>query len=91
MVRRTMRRSLDKDYILTAILYTGASHSFNCIYNLVLKFNFKITHAYYSSIDLVELNNNFPKTYDIEEMQKIFYPPKITQCIEMDKFPPNFE
>jgi hypothetical protein len=39
-----MRRFIDKNYITTAIIYTGAIHSCNYLYILVNDFGFKITH-----------------------------------------------
>jgi hypothetical protein len=93
-----LRRTLDKDYVTNSIVYTGAYHSANYIRLLVNEFDFKITHAYYSEInDMNKLNEQIKKISNskepiqsTEKMLKMFLPPKLTQCIDISKFPENF-
>lgn len=86
-----LRRFLDKDYITTAITYTGALHSVNYIHYLITKYNFKITHFSYASItDLPLLNQtiaNIKKVNEFIKLEQIFYPPTLIQCSNLSSFP----
>lgn len=85
-----LRRFLDKDYVTNAIVYTGSWHS--CVYIDILtkKFDFKITHASYSSIDdMNELNKKVLEHAPLE-LSEFFYPPIRSQCSDMTHFPENF-
>lgn len=85
-----LRRLLDKDYITNAIVYSGAAHSIFYIHFLVHYFDFAVTHASYSSIDIDKLNkiikkNNYNKIFDY------LLPPEQLQCVNMSHFPDNFK
>lgn len=89
----TLRRILDKDYVTNSIVYCGAHHSCNYVYVLNKYFDFKITHASYSAIDLDVLNSitkdcNFDNSYQM--LAKNLYPQKFSQCSDMSNFPPDF-
>lgn len=87
-----LRRALDKDYITNAISYTGAYHSANYIKFLANKFNFKITHAFYSEIPkLNELNTKINSLDDTNLVSNLFYPMVLSQCIDVKTFPKDFE
>ncbi len=84
-----LRRFLDKDYITNAITYTGSAHSVYYIKTLVEKFDFEITHAALSDMDLSQINKKITdlSTADLEE---IFYPAVRSQCSDVTNFPKNF-
>lgn len=87
-----LRRFLDKNYITNGIVYTGAAHSVSYIYQLVNKFGFDITHAYYTTEpDMNILNKLIKKTRYNPSIEKIFLPDKFSQCIDMGNFPEGFE
>jgi hypothetical protein len=86
-----MRRFLDKKYITNGITYTGGFHSSNYIKNLVQKFDFKITHFYFSDItNLKDLNTEIKKLKTMKEVFNVFYPPVVTQCTDLSGFPKDF-
>jgi hypothetical protein len=86
-----MRRFLDKDYITNAIAYTGAGHSIIYIDILCKKFDFKVTHFYYSKIpDLTILNSEIKKT-STNDSRSLFFPPFLSQCSDITNFPEKFE
>lgn len=86
-----LRRALDKDYVTNVISYSGAQHSANYIEFLIQKFDFNITHVYYSEIDNIEnLNKKIKNMNDKERVLNLFHPPKLHQCIDVTKFPENF-
>jgi len=95
----SLRRFLDKSYITNAITYTGSAHSLNYIMILVKYFDFKITHAdYYNemamTMTLDKLNKfiaELPDYSEVEVLNKYLYPPQLQQCIDMSKFPDDFE
>lgn len=87
-----LRRALDKDYITNSIVYTGAFHSANYIKYLVGKFDFKITHAFYSDIpDINSLNKKIASLENTNSVLGLFYPPTLHQCVDMSIFPDNFQ
>lgn len=85
-----LRRILDKDYVTTGIIYTGALHSSNYVRLLVNYFDFKITHVYYSKIPIKEIHKKI-KGFTTDDLMDIFVKPDAIQCIDVSKFPPNFE
>lgn len=89
------RRFLDKDYIQTAVVYTGGYHTIDYIQILLTKFDFKITHFSYSlEKDINKLNEELKKHDDIldkREYERNFYPEYLTQCSDLSTFPKNFE
>jgi hypothetical protein len=89
-----LRRVLDKDYITNMIIYTGAYHTSNYIYNLVKFFDFKITHASYTKeANLNKINNNIlnSKKNQFNYVQTMFYPATLIQCTDFSKLPKDFE
>ncbi|AYV76904.1 MAG: hypothetical protein Barrevirus3_24 [Barrevirus sp.] len=90
-----LRRVLDKDYVRTAITYTGGLHTANYVKYLVRKFDFHITHVYYSEIDNIGAlertikDSKWSEPMDILSLllpkDKDFY-----QCINVSNFPKNF-
>jgi hypothetical protein len=84
-----LKRLLDKDYVNNAIVYTGMTHTQNYIYTLVKYFDFVITHADYSKINIDELNKIIHKK-TIYELSEFLRKPIFKQCINMKKFPENF-
>lgn len=85
-----LRRFIDKDYITNAIVYSGALHSITYIDFLVKKLNFKVTHANYHKYSMDD-TNKIIKKISLYDIQELFYPPVFSQCINVEKFPKNFE
>jgi len=87
-----LRRSLDKKYITNSVVYTGAYHSSNYIRFLLKEFDFKITNVFYSDINnLDSLNKKIKSLSDSHKVLGLFYPTVLNQCIDISKFPQNFE
>lgn len=88
-----MRRFLDKDYITTGISYTGGYHSCNYIYILLKYFDFKISHASYSQIELPKINRNIQKYELNTQFRHMFVPNdyKNNQCSHIENLPKNFK
>ncbi|MCJ7637356.1 MAG: hypothetical protein MUO21_07685 [Nitrososphaeraceae archaeon] len=90
-----LRRSLDKDYVTTSITYTGGLHSSNYIKYLIQKFDFKITHKYYSEIlNLETLNKKIKSINDPFNILKLFSQKgekEFYQCIDVSDFTENFQ
>ncbi len=89
-----LRRSLDKDYVTTAIAYTGGLHTSNYLKYLIGKFNFKITHVHYSNITNLEtLNKKIGSLQEPFDILDLFTPNKenFYQCIDISQFPKNFK
>ena len=84
-----IRRFLDKDYITTAITYTGSFHSVNFVNLLVSLFDFKITHFSYSDIQNLNKLNEIAKN-DINKLNYVLHPPKLIQCSDINNFPDDF-
>ena len=87
-----LRRFLDKDYITNAIIYCGIGHSIRYIIFLIKSFDFKITHASYSSKPLPLVNQIIKESSDeinLNDISKIFINNYI-QCIDITSFPENF-
>lgn len=92
-----LRRFLDKKYITNVVAYTGAYHSINYISYLVKYFGFKITHADYTNASnptaqtLNLITNKIKKTSTTtKSIKEMFLPPKLIQCSNIKKFPPQF-
>lgn len=85
-----LRRILDKKYITTGIVYTGMYHTQNYVSILVKYFGFKITHADYTKLSLEE-TNKWLLNNSKDDPGKNLLKPVFKQCIDMSKFPPNFE
>jgi hypothetical protein len=85
-----LRRILDKNYIDHGIVYTGSDHTLNYVYTLVKNFGFKITHANYLKLSLDETNKIIFKK-NLDQMHEFLMNPIFKQCVDMDKFPKNFE
>jgi hypothetical protein len=92
-----LRRFLDKDYIKTAIIYTGAHHMRDISYLLVKYFNYKITDTYFVRKDFNIKDITKFKTdnfHYIKELTKFTNKTDenliITQCMNMFNFPTNF-
>jgi len=92
-----LRRFLDKDYINTAICYTGLAHLSHLSFILVNKFNFKVTHLSGKvneyDIDKINQSINELSEYNPEKMYKIidFTNPDFLQCSNMFNFPENYD
>ena len=87
-----LRRFCDKDYITNGLFYGGTAHCAIYINFLIKFFDFKITHAAYSSIDLDKLNKKLSdKLYTVDELNEYFYPDILLQCSDITKFPGKFE
>jgi len=86
-----LRRFLNKDYITNGVIYTGALHSLFYVYMLVKYFDFKVTHASYSSEEVSKLNSLIKKAPSSFTLSKYFYPPTFNQCSDLTRFPPLFE
>jgi hypothetical protein len=87
-----LRRFLDKDYITNAIVFSGAAHSNTYVKFLVNYFNFKITHASYSSIkDLSKLEKEIKmRNKKNQSIMDLLNPKELFQCSDMTNFPDNF-
>jgi hypothetical protein len=89
-----LRRSLDKEYVKTSICYTGAFHSVTYIAYLVKYFDFRVTHvAHTNTNSLQKLNSKIKSSKNIYDVEKLFLDKdraKMPQCIDMTKFPDNF-
>ncbi len=85
-----LRRALDKKYIENGITYTGFDHT--CFYMLFLvkEFGFKITHANDNKENLDKIHDIIKKANNLVELREQFLPTKLTQCIDISKFPPLF-
>ena len=90
----TLRRILDKDYVETAIVYTGIAHSANMIYMLNNYFDFKITHIAFNSKyvkNINELNKLINKQDHPNKIKHVIYPATMDQCSNLKGFPTNFD
>jgi hypothetical protein len=86
-----LRRFCDKKYITHGIFYGGGAHCIRYINYLVKAFDFKITHASYTSEKINKLNDILSeKIYDVDELNKYLYPPLLIQCSDMSDFPKQF-
>ena len=87
-----LRRFCDKEYITHGLFYGGSAHCFTYINFLIKFFDFKITHAAYSSEKINKINkllsDNF---YSVNEGMKYFDPPILIQCSDISEFPDNFD
>ena len=86
-----LRRFLDKDYITNAIVYAGAYHANAYIDVLVKKFNFKITHAHYSTEKSMSKMTMHVKEKSQMEILELILPNNAIQCSNLDGFPVNFQ
>jgi hypothetical protein len=86
-----LRRFLDKEYITTAITYTGSDHSIIYITILLQEFNFNITHCSYNKLNnIMELNNKIKNIKKNYEIKNLLYPPILSQCSNLNNFPQYF-
>jgi len=93
-----LRRILDKDYVKTALIYTGNYHLSDTCHLLIKYFNFKITNITWSNISVEELNKKF-KSYKkfligLKTFDELFFivNPDLQnplQCSNLFNFPPN--
>ena len=83
-----LRRVLDKDYVKTAVIYTGVAHSVNYVYFLLKYFDFDITHYSYLEKDVKKIIN---KIKSPRELDQYIFPKIMVQCSNLDKFPKSFE
>jgi hypothetical protein len=87
-----LRRLLDKDYITTCAFYTGIRHSMTYIYFMIKYFDFKITHVCHSrEQNLERLNSIIIAAKQGEDIEELFYPPVVIQCIDLGGFPKGFQ
>lgn len=89
-----LRRFLDKDYVTNGVVYTGAAHSMNYIFMLIKYFDFTITNTSYFNPDYKNLNDitNFIKQTDMgSNIEQIFMPNSLYQCVNMTDFPKGFQ
>lgn len=86
-----LRRFLDKDYIQTAILYSGSFHSINTIRYLVKYFDFKLTHLANPSASMDEINEKIKASKNYNELSDYFFPKIMLQCSDMSTFPKYYE
>lgn len=85
-----LRRLLDKEYINHSIVYTGSWHTGNYIHTLLNYFNFTITHMDYSKFDLRDTNKIILEK-EPKDLGELVMKPILKQCVDMSKFPKNFE
>ena len=87
-----VRRILDKDYVKTAIVYSGIFHTLHLIY-LFQKLGFEITHTTHK-IPKYNLIKNMNSKYKKKINKIIFgYSPLVygyTQCVNLKDFPLHF-
>lgn len=87
-----LRRFLDKDYVTNGVVYSGINHSIFYIFILIKYFGFTVTHTSYSNIQEIDkLNNHIKNTSNYYELQKVFYPSVLTQCVHTNDFPKWFQ
>ena len=83
----TVRRLLDKDYIKTAIVYTGTAHTQNLANILVNNFKFKITDKFSQDKSYLKIDKKHLQKYikdDFNSSTELIN--TITQCIDISKF-----
>jgi hypothetical protein len=89
-----LRRFLDKDYITSAIVYTGAAHSILYVHHLVNEYDFKVTHFSIAHAktpeELTEKIKKYPSYNDIYKIEELLWPIELIQCSDMSSFPLNF-
>jgi hypothetical protein len=87
-----LRRFCDKDYITHGIFYGGSAHCYIYINFLIKLFDFKITHAAYSSEKINKINTILKENiYSVKEGMEYFNPPSLVQCSDISEFPDNFD
>jgi len=86
-----MRRFCDKDYITTAISYTGAAHSVVYVNFLINQFDFKITHIAKSTEPIDDLNKKLKAKFDYLKFSRYFFPKTLLQCVNLSDFPEKFD
>ncbi len=88
-----IRRILDKKYNKKSIVYTGLAHLSLITYFLVKYFDFKITHIYYLSDEIKNVEDYIKKgkNYNnlINYLLNINEKDEIIQCINLFDFPIN--
>lgn len=86
-----LRRFLDKNYVTNAIVCNNASQSVVTIGNLCNRFDFRITHCAYSSMNdlTTEIKTRLKKNPD-SHIDDLFFPPTYTQCSDITHFPKIF-
>lgn len=84
-----VRRLVEKDYISRAILYCGAFHSINVVMILVRYFSFRVTHAYYCSVDIESLNHEimYMDSDDPHHLIRLLWPKTAHQCSSVRGMP----
>lgn len=93
-----IKRFLDKEYIKTAVIYTGLHHFNNIVYILLKFFNFQITHCFkynenifynkkysFDDIHLLEI-----KKFEYIQILDKFFASDTEQCSNLFNFPENF-
>lgn len=86
-----LRRLLDKKYISTAIVYDHASNSISLIRLLVKYFDFKITNwSYLKNNDLETCNKMILSSTTHSELNVVFLPILLNQCVNLNSFPKFF-
>jgi len=86
-----MRRFCDKDYITTAISYTGGAHSMAYVNFLLNQFDFEITHVAKSSEPIDVINKKLKSKFDYIKFAQYLFPKTLSQCIDLSDFPKNFD
>lgn len=86
-----LSRFLDKDYITTAIFYTGHRHTANYLDILIKHFGFIVTHiSNEPDVTKVDNINQLIKNNNIEYYQLYFNVDPISQCCDISHFPEDY-
>lgn len=94
-----LKRFMDKNYIETAVSYTGFLHTIHCVYFLVKYFDFEITNFDYCKLSLDEINEYIKSDvvdqhdqYDkIDKIYELFNKPRLEQGIDLKNFSKIFK
>ena len=90
-----LRRFLDKNYVINALIYCGSGHAIRYIYFLIKHFDFKITNSSYLAKP-IGLVNKILQNYSDDNISNdvniisLFNNSNNIQCIDISSFPENF-
>lgn len=87
----SLRRLLDKNYVTDAVIYMDSFHGVSLIRLLVKSFNFEITNwTYLKNNDVKQSMKILKESTDYFQVQPLFMPPLLSQCIDIEPFPATF-
>lgn len=86
-----MRRFLDKDYVTTAIFYTGHLHTSNYLHILIKDFGFTITHISNEpdKNNVADINKALLE-HNIDYYQDFLIVNPTSQCCDINHFPEDY-